>query len=140
MSEKVELVEGEEIAFQIKAKVSHGVNNPIIKAIDKIIGNLWKYLLGYSKKGYLTVTNKRVIITSQETILWCVENGKLVKTITPQSIKEIGYTMDKTFCCFCPLYVLYYEGVTDEFKVYLPDNNEKEVAEYAAKFYEAVAR
>ena len=140
MKNNIVLVDGEEISFQIEAKISSGVNNPLMKAFDKATRFIWMYLLGYKKNGFLTVTNKRVIISSQESILWCVESSKLVKTITPQSIKEIGYTMDKSFFCFCPTYVLYYEGLTDNFKVYLPDNNEQEVAEYAVKFYDAIAR
>ena len=97
------LTEGENLVVELEAEMwVTGLN-----AIDKMFGYIYKFfamLLGVRKEGYIVITNKRVVEVRKDKIFFVMDNGKTITYLMPNSIKEIGYTKEPTFFCFCPVY------------------------------------
>ncbi len=137
MAEKVTLLPGEQIAFQLEADFWNIGNNPIQKAFGKIQRAINK-ILGYRVKGFLTVTNMRVIETKEEIICYCIPANRSMKVVLPQSVKEVGYVMERICGMFCPTYYFYYEGFTQSTLIQIAGGTDEQLTGYVQKFYEAI--
>jgi hypothetical protein len=132
------LEEDEKLIMEIEAELWATSSNPIARffgAISKVIAMIF----GFRKKGYLVLTDKRVIEFSTQINCWCVTTGRQVKYVLPSSVKEIGYKRASTCGCFCPAYRLYYDAFTQHTEVLLKGADEAGALKAANAFYAAIA-
>ncbi len=132
------LVEGEELVMELEAELYATSANVIARAL----GQLKKFLdllLGNRRKGFIVITNKRVVEVTNITALWVFNAAKDVKYILPSSVKEVGYNKSGTCCgCFCQQYNLYYDAFTQRTSVQLKATDEKEAQKVVDAFYRAI--
>ena len=101
------LNEGENLVMELEAEFFAGSSNPIAQ----FIGNVQKFILkilGTKLKGYLVITDQRVVEVYSYVRCYIFNVSKTVKCLLPSSIKEVGYKKQATCGFFCPAY--YDEG------------------------------
>jgi hypothetical protein len=133
----VALAEGENLVMEIEAELWSTSSNPISQffgAIQRILA----LIFGFKQKGFIVITNKRVVEVKTLISCWCITVGKVVKYILPSSVKEVGYTRKATCGCFCPAYYLYYESFTQFTPVLLKGVDESGALKAANAFYAAI--
>jgi len=134
----IKLIEGEQIVVQIEAELWAGSSNPIVRFISGI-SRILAMIGGYRKHGFLTITNKRVIETTEEIQCYCYPSNKETKIVVPHSVKEVGYSRTATFFgCSCPAYFLYYDAHTQRTMVQLKGGSDQQAMGYVNKFYSAI--
>ena len=134
----ITLTEDEKLVMEIEAELWASSSNPIARMIGEVQKFIAK-ILGIRRKGFLVITDKRVVEVGVTIMCWCVTVGRQVKYVLPSSIKEIGYTRSSTFFCFCPAYFLYYEGFTQRTSVMLKGADENGALKAANAFYAAIS-
>ncbi|MDR2595821.1 MAG: zinc ribbon domain-containing protein [Treponema sp.] len=132
------LEEKEKLVMEIEAELWASSSNPIARFVGKI-QRIIASILGFKQKGYWVITDKRVIEISTQVVCWCVTLGRHIKYVLPSSVKEIGYTREPTFGCFCPAYNLYYESFTQKSSILLKDADEYGALRAANAFYNAIS-
>ncbi|MDR2096313.1 MAG: hypothetical protein LBP76_12480 [Treponema sp.] len=133
----VMLGEDENLVMEIEAELWATSSNPIAR----LIGEITKFIamiLGTRIKGFLVITDKRVIEVSTTIGCYCFTIGRKVKYVLPSSVKEIGYNRSATFLCCCPAFHLYYEGFTQSTSVLLKGVDEAGAKKAADAFYNAI--
>jgi hypothetical protein len=129
---------GETLVMEIEAELWATSSNPIAMFIGKIRKFIAK-LFGYKKKGFVVITNKRVVEVSNEISCYCFNVGRHVTYLLPNSVKEVGYAKTTTCGCFCPAYYFYYEAFTQKRMVMLPGADEITAQKTVDAFYKAIA-
>ena len=133
------LSEGETLVAELEAELWATSANPLAKLIGQLV-KLINLILGNKRKGYVVITNKRVIEVIQFQALWMLNTGKNVKYVLPSSVKEVGYTKEGTVCgCFCQAYSLYYDAFTQRTSVLLSTSDESEAQRIVDAFYKAIS-
>lgn len=131
------LATGETLVMEIEAELWAVSSNPIAR----LIGGINKFiamLLGFRKKGFLVITDRRVVEITEQVGCWCITMGRQLKYVLPSSVKEIGYEKKPTCGCFCPVYYLYYEAFTQRTSVQMKGADEPEALRAADAFYAAI--
>lgn len=132
------LSEGEELVMELEAELWSSSSNPIARAIGEI-NRILSLFIGVKKKGYVVITNKRVIEVRQKIACWCFNTGKRVTYVLPSSVKEVGYIKEGTFCgCCCQAYSLYYDAFTQRTVILLKGMHEEETANIVNVFYKTI--
>ena len=137
MKSGVILNEGENLVMELEAEMWATSSNPIAKlwgAFMKLIG----LILGVRKEGYVVITDKRVVEVTRSKFFWVFDSGKVIRYLLPSSIKEVGYTKEPTFFCFCQAYHLFYDAFTQRTSVLLSDVNEAGAQRVVDAFYNAL--
>lgn len=137
MKSGVILNEGENLVMELEAELWATSSNPIAKlwgSIMKLIG----MILGVRKEGYVVITDKRVVEVTRGKFFWVFDSGKVIRYLLPSSIKEVGYTKEPTFFCFCQAYHLFYDAFTQRTSVLLSDVNEAGAQRVVDAFYNAL--
>lgn len=133
------LAENEHLVVELEAELWATSSNPIAL----LIGNIVKFLnllIGFKRKGYVVITDQRVVEIIQFKALWVLNTGKSVKYVLPSSVKEVGYTKEGTcFGCFCQAYNLYYDAFTQRTSVLLSDVDEAGAQKVVDAFYKAIS-
>ena len=134
------LAENETLIAELEAELWATSSNPIAKLIGQVVKFI-NLLLGNKRKGYIVITDKRVVEIIQFQALWVFNVGKNVKYVLPSSVKEVGYLVEGTVCgCFCQAYSLYYDAFTQRTSVLLADVNSDEGAQRLVDaFYRAIS-
>ena len=134
------LNEGENLVMELEAELWASSQNPLAKLWGSIV-KFFNLLLGRRRRGFVVITNQRVVEVIQYKALWVFNVGKDVKYLLPSSIKEVGYTKEGTCLgCFCQSYTFYYEAFTERTSVLLPSNNEDEAQKVVDSFYKAISK
>ncbi|MBO4386431.1 MAG: hypothetical protein J5817_05365 [Treponema sp.] len=133
------LNDGEELVAEIEAELWATSSNPIAKTLGKIQKTV-AGLLGTKRKGFVVITNKRVIEVASTIQCWKFEISREVKYLLPSSIKEVGYTKEAVCGMFCPAYHLYYEGFTQTTSVLLDAKKDEEAQRIVDSFYAALTK
>lgn len=134
------LTEGETLVMELEAELWATSANPIAQALGTI-KRLIAWVLGHRRKGFLVITNKRVVEVYNEISCYVFNTAHHVKYLLPGSIKEVGFYKTATCGFFCPAYYLYYEGLTQRTSIELSINtDENEAQRIADAFYNAIAR
>ena len=124
------LRENENLVMELEAELWATSMNPIARLIGSIV-RVFNLILGNKRRGFIVITDKRVMEVIQFKSLWVLNSGK--------NVKEVGYTKHGTcFGCFCQQYNLYYESFTQATEVMLPVQNEKEAQRVVDAFYKAI--
>ena len=133
------LTEGEELILELEAELWATSNN----ALARIWGKIQKFLaliMGHKRKGFVVITNKRVVEVRQDILCWVFNAAKNLSYLLPSSVKEIGYAKRGTFLgCFCQQYILFYESFTQRTEVQLTVSDESEAQKVVDAFYKAIA-
>lgn len=133
------LGENEHLVVELEAELWATSSNPISLLIGKIVKFL-NLLIGFKRKGYVVITDLRVVEITQFKALWVLNTGKSVKYVLPSSVKEVGYTKEGTcFGCFCQAYNLYYDAFTQRTSVLLSDVDEAGAQKVVDAFYKAIS-
>ena len=134
----IALSQGEELILEIEAELWASSSNVIARFFGAI-SRIFALLSGFKKKGYVVLTNKRVIEVRQNIACWCFNTGKEVKYVLPNSVKEVGYVMVGTFCgCCCQAYSLYYDAFTQRTAIQLKGMHEEETIALVNTFYKTI--
>ncbi|MDR1761122.1 MAG: hypothetical protein LBR55_01595 [Bacteroidales bacterium] len=132
------LNEGENLVMELEAELWASSSNPLAKLAGSVMKFL-NLLLGNKRRGFIVITNKRVVEIIQFKALWVLNVGKNVKYLLPSSIKEVGYIKEGTCCgCFCQSYNLYYDAFTQRTSVLLSDVDEAGAQKVVDAFYKAI--
>lgn len=135
----VVLTEGETLVAELEAELWATSANPFAKLVGQVVKFI-NLILGNKRKGYVVITNKRVIEVIQFKALWVMNTGKNVRYVLPSSVKEVGYAKEGTFCgCFCQAYSLYYDAFTQRTSVLLSTSDEAEAQKIVDAFYKAIS-
>jgi hypothetical protein len=132
------LAENEKLVMEIEAELWAASSNPIARFIGAFL-RIFAMILGYRRKGFLVITDKRVVEVGTQIACWCITVGRQVKYVLPSSVKEIGYERKTTCGCFCPAYYLYYESFTQRTAILLKNADESGALKTANAFYAAIA-
>ncbi|MDR2922249.1 MAG: hypothetical protein LBU85_02760 [Treponema sp.] len=134
----VMLAENEKLVMEIEAELWAASSNPIAQILGSLL-RIIAMIFGFKKKGFLVITDKRVVEVSTQIQCWCITVGRQVKYVLPSSVKEIGYTRSATCGCFCPVYFLYYDSFTQRTSVQLKGADENGALKAANAFYAAIS-
>ena len=119
------LNENENLVMELEAELWATSSNPIARLFGFLLKLLY-FLFGIRRKGYVVITDQRVVEVTATKACWVFNVGKRTTYLLPASIKEVGYLKEGTFLgCFCQAYTLYYEGWTQRTSVLLKGVNEK---------------
>ena len=133
------LREDENLVMELEAELWATSMNPLARLWGSIV-RIINLILGNKRKGFIVITDKRVMEITQFKALWVLNAGKDVKYVLPSSGKEVGYTKEGTcFGCFCQQYDLYYESFTQRTSVMLPVQGEAEAQRVVDSFYKAIS-
>ena len=132
------LNEGENLVAELEAELYASSGDPISRFIGKIVRFIKYWIFGWRQKGFLVITDQRLIEVSNEKSCWCFETGSHLKYVLPSSVKEVGYIKEATFLCFCDAYHLYYDAFTQRTTVLLPTNDEEEAQALVDKIYQTI--
>ncbi|MBQ8336319.1 MAG: hypothetical protein IJY44_02160 [Bacteroidaceae bacterium] len=131
------LNEGENLVMELEAELWATSSNPIAKLIGAI-KRVFALILGIKKEGFVVITDKRVVEVIRGKYFYFFDSGKVIRYLLPSGIKEIGYTKEPTFFCFCPAYQLFYEAYTQRTSVLLSDVDEAGAQRVVDAFYNAL--
>ncbi|MBP5706513.1 MAG: hypothetical protein J6W76_04445 [Spirochaetales bacterium] len=132
------LEEGESLVMEIEAELWATSSNPIARALG-IIQKFVAKILGHRERGFLVITDKRVVEVKNIIECYCFNVCSTVKYLLPSSVKEIGYRKVATLGCFCPAYYLYYESFTQTTEVMLSGADDTEAQKAVDAFYKAIS-
>ena len=134
------LNESEKLVVELEAELWASSSNPIAK----FIGACWRIIsliFGIKKKGFVVVTNKRIIEVRQDIACWVFNTAKEIKYVLPSSVKEVGYIKEGTFLgCFCQAYHLYYDAFTQRTSVQLKGFNEQQTQALVDTVYATISQ
>ena len=129
------LSEGEEVILDLEAELWASSSNPIAQFFGSILRIIYM-ILGCTRKGYIVLTNERLVEIAQTRLCYVFNSSKAVKYVLPASIKEVGYTKEATCCgCFCQAYTLYYDAFTQRTAILLKGEDEKGAQRIVDEFY-----
>ncbi|MBR4137899.1 MAG: hypothetical protein IKU05_05750, partial [Bacteroidales bacterium] len=96
------LEDGEQLVMEIEANMRETSSNPLAVLWDAIRG-IFELILGFSNKGFLVMTNKRVVMITKYKAFFVIEKGSTLSNILPHSVSNVGYSKMGTCCCglFC---------------------------------------
>jgi hypothetical protein len=131
------LNDGEQLIAEIEAELWATSSNPLAQ----LIGSIQKFIskiLGFKKKGFIVITDKRVVEATSITQCYVFNTAKEVKYLLPSSIKEVGYKKRATCGMFCPGFYFYYQGFTQTTEILLKDADEASAQKLVDSFYKAL--
>jgi len=134
----IDLADGEKLVIELEAELWATSSNPLARALGEI-KRIIAMILGFKKKGFLVITNKRVIEVGTQIACYLFTVGRQVKYVVPNSVLEIGYNRKATCFCLCPAYYLYYQGHTQLTSVLLKGADEPEALRVTNAFYSAIS-
>ena len=130
---------GEELVMELEAELWASSSNVLARLWGTIV-KVINLILGNRRKGYVVITNKRVVEVIQYQACWVFNVGKNVRYVLPSSVKEVGFSKEGTcFGCFCQAYNLYYDSFTQRTSVMLSVDSEAEAQKVADAFYRAIS-
>jgi len=133
------LASGENLVMELECELWAASSNPIAKMIGEV-QRIIMGLLGFKMKGFVIITDKRVVEIGVQTACYIFTIGRQVKYLIPNSIKEVGYIRKAACGLFCPAFYLYYEGHTQATSILLKDADEAQALKTTDAFYAAIAK
>ena len=84
------LREDENLVMELEAELWATSMNPLARLWGSIVRTV-NLILGNKRKGFIVITDKRVMEITQFKALWVLNAGKDVKYVLPSSVKEVGF-------------------------------------------------
>lgn len=129
----------EKLVMELEAELWASSSNIFARIMGSIM-KLINLIFGNRRKGFLVITDKRVVEVVQAKACWVFNVGKNVRYILPSSVKEVGYTKEGTCMgCFCQAYHLYYDSFTQRTAVQLSVDSDEEAQNVVNAFYKAIS-
>lgn len=129
----------ETLVMELEAEMWASSQNPIARLVGAIV-RILHLIFGFRRRGFIVITDKRVVEVIDFKALWVFNTGKDVTYVLPSSVKEIGYSKEGTFFgCFCQAYNLHYDSFTQRISVLLPVSSEIEAKKIVDAFYNAIS-
>lgn len=132
------LEEGENLVMELEAELWAMSTNPVTRFFQNI-ARVLNGFVGIKRKGFIVITDKRVLEVCSNIVCWKIATGKDVKYVLPSSVKEVGYKKQATFCCCCSMYTFYYESFTQTRQIILAGATEADAQKVVTAFYKAIA-
>ena len=88
----VTLFDDEKILKSIEGDAYNMSANPIMRLIGSVIRFI-SVITGNRRKLHVLLTNRRVIFIDFRKMLWVIDKGVAVSSVTPRSIHSVGYSM-----------------------------------------------
>ncbi len=95
----ITLQENETVLKSIEGDAYNMSANPIMRLLGSIIRFI-SVITGNRRKLHVLLTNKRVIFIDFRKMLWIIDKGVEVNSVTPRSIHSIGYSMLRSWILF----------------------------------------
>lgn len=106
------LSENEELITEIEAEMLP-LGTSIITQVFMIFQRIIAKITGTKMKGYMVVTNKRVIIVEDKVVCWVFKTNHSVDYIFAHHVRSLGYQKAPMICgLFCPEYSVYLSTLT----------------------------
>jgi len=103
----INLMDGEQLVVEVEAEMYDTGSGPL----GRIMGIFSKFAAkasGSVEKGYLVVTDKRVILVTEQKICCVFQKSKGVTSFLPNSVYKMGWVKEGTLLCCCPTINLWY--------------------------------
>jgi hypothetical protein len=114
----VTLLDNETLVLEMDAELYVTSSCAFLRFIHGII-RFFAQILGFRKRGFLVVTNKRFVEVYNQIIFWIINIRKYVKSIPLERIEgEVDYVKKGTFAFLFRAYQLYYNKRTNR-RVYV---------------------
>lgn len=95
----ITLYENENILKSIEGDAYNLSANPLLRLLGTLI-RFFNVITGNRRKLHVVLTNRRVIFIDFRKMLWVIDKGVSVSSVTPRSIHSIGYSMVRTWLVF----------------------------------------
>ena len=95
----VTLYDDEKIIKSIEGDAYNISANPLLRLLGTIIRFL-SVITGNRRKLHVLLTNRRVIFIDFRKMLWVINKGIAVSSVTPRSIHSVGYNMVRSWLFF----------------------------------------
>lgn len=132
------LDEGEKLVMEIEAELWATSSNPFARALGAVY-KFFAMICGTRRRGFIVLTNKRVVKVENEIACYCFNVSSTVKYLLPSSVKEVAYTRHASCGCFCPAFYLHFETFTECVDVMLKGADQAEAQKVVDAFYHAIA-
>ncbi|EMY11973.1 hypothetical protein LEP1GSC043_0426 [Leptospira weilii str. Ecochallenge] len=135
---EITLLTDEKKVFELEADFWNRGNNLIQRALGNTFRIIAKFF-GTRIHGKLIITNLRALEV-KETIQWyCIPTKREVKLLTKNSIKEIGYEMDKSLFSFLSNLLFYImRSHTQSTTIAVQNGSDEQMLDLLAKFYNVI--
>jgi hypothetical protein len=132
------LAEDETLVIKVDAEWMLPIHNPLLCLIWAIIKFI-AMILGFRRKGFLIVTNKRVVEVWEYIVCWCINTKRHISYVKPNSVKEIGFEKRSILWCCWTAYCLYYGALTGHsVLIKMKGADESTALKTAEAFYAAI--
>jgi hypothetical protein len=131
------LPENESLLLEVEADL-YGTSPFLLFGIALEILRCVAQVFGIKKRGYLVITNKRVVEVYQQFFLWGVQGRKKIRFFRLDRLSAIGYNRKGTFACFCRAWHLFYYRSWLRIYAVLKGRDEGEAQRAAAILFNAV--
>ncbi|MDR1306140.1 MAG: hypothetical protein LBK74_01020 [Treponema sp.] len=131
------LSDDETLALEINADLVITSSILPIRLLLEVL-RVFTRILGFKKKGFLVVSNKRVAEIYCQRFLWFFHTRKTVRNVRLYNIREVSYVRKGYFLCFFRHYHLYYDRPFVRVYSILKGRNEEEVRRAANTFFLAI--
>lgn len=105
------LAEGETVLESIQGNAYTLSANPLLRFLA-VIERIVAVLTGSPRKVHIFVTPTRVISIETRKFLWVFDGSVSARSYTPRSIKQIGYTLQRSLFVFISHYLEFESGST----------------------------
>jgi len=95
----ISIFEGEEVLKEVEGNAYNQDTNPLARLIGNIV-RIISIILGFRMKTHIVITNKRVIRIDFKKVLWFINKGAKVMSMTPRSIGSVGYSNERVYLLF----------------------------------------
>jgi len=95
----ISIFDGEEILKEVEGNAYNQDSNPLARLIGTII-RIISIILGFRMKTHIVITNKRVMRIDFKKVLWFINKGVKVMSMTPRSIGSVGYSNERVYLLF----------------------------------------
>ena len=136
----VVLQDGEQLIVELEAELWATTSNFFLNMGLTIMKVIMK-ILGTSMKGFVVVTNKRIIEVNTKKVCFVFTMSREIKCIMPHCLLNVGYAREGTLACFCPVYCLVYGGHSMmPRRVRLKGFDEDQAAKLAGEVFNAIGK
>ena len=95
----ISIFEDEEIIKEVEGNAYNQDANPLARLIGSLI-RIISIILGFRMKTHIVITNKRIIRIDFKKVLWFINKGVKVTSMTPRSIGSVGYSNERVYLIF----------------------------------------
>lgn len=135
----IDFMENENIIADVEAELWATSSNFIARLIGKIL-RFFAFLFGIRRRCHLIITDKRIIEIAEDIRCYCFTTNRVVRYLTPDSIKSVGYSRSATFGVCCPAYNIYYGTIKYQNCLMVKTSNEKQVRLVVDTFYKFISK